>query len=645
MSDVIRVLPDSVANQIAAGEVIQRPSAVIKELVENAVDAGATEVRVFIRDAGRTLIQVVDNGRGMTETDARMAFERHATSKIRSADDLFTLRTMGFRGEALPSICAISQVEVKTRTAEDHVGTRLVINASRVETQEACMCEKGTSISVKNIFFNIPARRKFLKSDSVELANIMREFERMALVNNHVRMSIDTGGKTLDLMPGNFKQRIGDIWKNNLNLQLLPVDVETSIVKLSGFVSRPEFARRRNPLQYLIVNGRVMRHPYFHKAILSCFDNLIPSDTQPCYFLRFEVDPATIDVNISPTKNEIKFENEKEIWPILTASIRAALGKFSAVPSIDFNTDILQVAPLPESQTPDTPGVDIPAGYNPFDLPAPDGAVPGQPRRHVASQWRPTRPDSDWDSLYSGFLNSHASLSATPSASLDSATAVPGSGPGAERTAADNGEPPAPICIQIADSYIVTDSREGLVIIDQHRAHVKILFEEYMRRPAAEAAPSQRVMFPETLTLDAAHVLALEDVEDELKHLGFILRPEARSETDLDNPAAISGRWRIEGMPANLGKTSPADVIMRILDSVCDDSATYGAEGNPVETMRRNVALVLARSAAINRATHLSSREMEEIVSKLFQLPDPVLTPTGRPVIRILSHESLASFF
>ena len=307
MSDVIRLLPDSVANQIAAGEVIQRPASVIKELVENAVDAGATDIRIYLKDAGRTLIQVVDNGCGMSTVDARMAFERHATSKITRADDLFRLHTMGFRGEALPSICAISQVEVKTRTEDSEMGTQLVINGSKVESQTPCICDKGTSISVRNIFFNVPARRKFLKSDNVELSNVMREFERLALVNNNIRLSIDTGNRKLDLRSASLHQRIHDIWKNNLKMELLPVEVDTQLVKIHGYVSRPEYARRRNALQFLIVNGRNMRHPYFHKAIMSCFEGLISSDTQPCYFLKFEVDPSTIDVNIHPTKNEIKF--------------------------------------------------------------------------------------------------------------------------------------------------------------------------------------------------------------------------------------------------------------------------------------------------------------------------------------------------
>ena len=299
MSDVIRLLPDSVANQIAAGEVIQRPASVIKELVENAVDAGATDIRINVKDAGKTLIQIIDNGCGMSETDARMAFERHATSKIRRADDLFTLQTMGFRGEALPSICAISEVEVRTRTTDAPIGTRLVIVGSKVETQEPCVCDKGTCISVRKLFFNVPARRKFLKSDNVELSNIMREFERLALVNNQIRLSIDNGTRLIDLRAALFRLRIEDIWKNNLKSeQLLPVEVDTSLVRIEGFVSRPEFARRRNPLQFLIVNGRNMRHPYFHKAVLSCYDSLIATDTQPCYFLKFTVDPSSIDVNI-----------------------------------------------------------------------------------------------------------------------------------------------------------------------------------------------------------------------------------------------------------------------------------------------------------------------------------------------------------
>lgn len=638
MSDVIRLLPDSVANQIAAGEVIQRPSAVIKELVENAIDAGATEVRIFIRDAGRTLIQVIDNGRGMTETDARMAFERHATSKISSADDLFTLCTMGFRGEALPSICAISQVELRTRTAEDKIGTRLLISGSKTELQEPCVCDTGTNIMVKNLFFNVPARRKFLRSDSVELTNIMREFERMALVNNRVRLSIDTGGKTLDLMPANLKQRISDIWKNNLKLQLLPLDLDTSLIKITGFISRPEFARKRNPLQFLIVNGRNMRHPVFHKAILSCYDNLIAPETQPCYFLKFEVDPATIDVNISPTKNEIKFENEREIWPILTAAVRAALGKFSAVPSIDFEADTLPVDPLPLGTEAPAPAIELPKDYNPFDLSTGES---GRKSRPIGQAWRPTRTDRDWEQLYTDFMSSPAvptEETGRPAefpdgidffhAPEEEAVTVP------HDEALDMNPTPASICVQFADSYIVTPTREGLVVIDQHRAHVRILFEEYISRITLQQEASQRVMFPETLRLDPSLQLAYEEVEDELRRLGFVLVAEGEE-----------GVWRIEGVPPSLGKNSPTDVILRILDSVTDDSVTYGAEADPAESIRRKVALVLARSAAINRGTRLSSEEMEHLVVRLFSLPDPTLSPGGSRVLHILPEATIEALF
>ncbi len=394
MSDIIRLLPDSVANQIAAGEVIQRPASVIKELVENAVDAKATEINIVIRDAGKTLIQVSDNGVGMSETDARMAFERHATSKIRQATDLFSLHSMGFRGEALPSVCAISEVELKTKTEESSLGTRLVIEASKVKFQEPVAAERGTIIAVKKLFFNVPARRKFLKSDSVELANVMREFERLALVNHTLRLSIDTGNRKIELRPGTLRQRIEEIWKGTLSSEhLLPVNIDTPIVKIDGYISRPEYARRRNPLQYMIVNGRNMRHPYFHKAVLSCYDNLIATGTQPCYFLVFTVEPDTIDVNIHPTKNEIKFENESSIWPILTQAIKTSLGKFSAVPSIDFNSDALDVRPLSEGELPVEPDMGFRSDYNPFKEMA---------RTPVGDNYRPTHVSRNWEDVYRG---------------------------------------------------------------------------------------------------------------------------------------------------------------------------------------------------------------------------------------------------
>lgn len=647
MSDVIRLLPDSVANQIAAGEVIQRPASVIKELVENAVDAGATDIRIFIKDAGRTLIQVVDNGKGMSETDARMAFERHATSKIAAAADLFTLHTMGFRGEALPSICAISQVELKTRTEDSPIGTRLVINGSLVETQEPCVCERGVNIMVKNIFFNVPARRKFLKSDNVETSNVMREFERLALVNNNIRMSIDTGTRVIDLRAGTFKQRIGDIWKNNLDLHLLPIDVDTSLVKINGFISRPEYARRRNPLQYLIVNGRNMRHPYFHKAIMNCYDSLIAADTQPCYFLKFEVDPSSIDVNIHPTKNEIKFEYEQEIWPILQASVKAALGKFGAVPSIDFNTDVLPVDPLPQGEIPDRPQLDIPDDYNPFAVETPgkfDGAdfVGRKGRDFGRSARRHTGEDDvpkNWDTLYEKFMERTRGTDSADKPWNDDSDMFPDT---KEAGAAGPDEGVLPemeeqtvgaFCVQHAMRYIITSSREGLIIIDQHRAHVRILYEEFVRKVEQGEQVAQRLMFAESIHLDPEHQGALAEVSDELARIGFVIEYE---EDD---------KWKIKAVPAMLKDIDFRDVILRILESVMEDGVNYGAEGKAAIDLHGKVALVMARSAAIPGGKRLSSDEMEHIVGELFTLPDPAYTPNGNRIYTVLDEHRLDSMF
>ncbi len=622
MSDIIRLLPDSVANQIAAGEVIQRPASVIKELVENAVDAGATDIRILVKDAGKTLIQVADNGSGMSETDVRMAFERHATSKIKKADDLFTLRTMGFRGEALPSICAISEVEVRTRTADSQIGTRMVIVGSKVTEQEPCVCEKGTVISVRKIFFNVPARRKFLKSDNVELSNIMREFERLALVNNHIRLGIDNGTRQLDLRAASLRLRIEDIWKGTLKSDhLIPVDVDTSLVKIEGFVSRPEFARRRNPLQYLIVNGRNMRHPYFHKAIVSCYESLIASDTMPNYFVKFTVDPATIDVNIHPTKNEIKFEYEQQIWPILVSAVKTALGKYSAVPSIDFSADPVPLHPLRAGDMPTAPRVEYRDDYNPF----------------ASQRQRADRPASNWERLYDAFRNggreSELVDAPVPERSAET-TMAPQDGDGQQLFAESAGvSEVAPLCMQYASKYIVTTTRDGLVIIDQHRAHVKILYEEYLQKIGKAEAVSQTVMFPEPIELDESQQTALGEVMDELRRIGFTLEYEEGT------------TWRVTAVPAMLKNAEPRDVIMRILDSVTADSVNYGKEGNVASGLNERVALVMARSAAIRRGQKLTVTEMESITGSLFSMPDPSLTPSGNRIFSVLDETYIQRIF
>ena len=638
MSDVIKLLPDSVANQIAAGEVIQRPASVIKELVENAVDAGASDIRIYIKDAGRTLIQVVDNGKGMSPVDARMAFERHATSKIKRADDLFRLQTMGFRGEALPSICAISQVELKTRTKDSETGTLLLINGSKVEKQEPCVCETGTSISVKNLFFNVPARRKFLKSDNVELMNVMREFERLALVNNNIRMSIDTGSRHLDLRAASFHQRIHDLWKNNLKMQLLPVEVDTALVKIHGYVSRPEYARRRNALQFLIVNGRNMRHPYFHKAILSCFEGLIATDTQPCYFLKFDVDPATIDVNIHPTKNEIKFEYEQEIWPLLTAGVKASLGKNAAVPSIDFSVDAVAVDPL--KGAPESLERESIAGYNPFndrggvDFIGGGGNFGGGDRGSYgsenpyasgayASSRRNYENDSslrNWDKLYAGFM-SKAKDELEDISDAESEGRLPGM--------SDEELKIGGFCLQFADKYILASRREGLMIIDQHRAHVKVLYEQFLASARERQRVSQRVMFPESVVLTPEQQNALKEMEEELAGIGFELEYEEGE------------KWRINALPADLQRCDAKDVVLRILDSVTEDSPNYGLDQRPIASIQERMCLVMARSAAIKRGKRLTEVEMESLLGELFALPDPTYTPGGNKIYTTLDEQAI----
>ncbi len=394
MSDIIHLLPDSVANQIAAGEVIQRPASVIKELVENAIDAEAQEVHVLVTDAGKTCIQVIDDGKGMSETDARLSFERHATSKIREASDLFALRTMGFRGEALASIAAVAEVELKTRQEGEELGTRLVIAGSKVESQEAVSCPKGSNFSVKNLFFNVPARRKFLKSNSTELSNILAEFERIVLAHPEVAFylySNDSELFNLSAMP--LRQRIMAVFGKKMNQQLLTVEVATTLIKISGYVAKPETARKKGSHQYFFVNGRYMRHPYFHKAVMDAYEHLVPAGEQVSYFIYFEVDPANIDVNIHPTKTEIKFENEQAIWQILAAAVKESLGKFSAVPSIDFDQeDMPDIPALGEATSVQPPQVHYNADFNPFK--ASSGAYGGRESY--------SRKPVEWEDLYAG---------------------------------------------------------------------------------------------------------------------------------------------------------------------------------------------------------------------------------------------------
>lgn len=632
MPDRIRLLPDSVANQIAAGEVIQRPASVVKELVENAVDAGADFVRIFIKDAGRTLIQVSDNGIGMSATDARMAFERHATSKIASASDLASLRTMGFRGEALPSICAISQVELRSRTRDASVGTHLVISGSRVELQEPDVCEAGTNIMVKNLFFNTPARRKFMKSDNVELSNIMREFERLALVNPGIRMSIDTGAKTVELRKGTLLQRIGELWKGSLVEQLIPLDVDTPTVKISGYVTRPEFARRRNALQYFLVNGRNMRHPYFKKAVLNCFSGLISPETMPCFFIKFDIDPAAIDVNIHPTKDEIKFEEEAVIWSLLSAAVKASLGKNAAVPSIDFESEALPATSVVDKGAADLPSYDIPSDYNPFASAASmSNRSPG-----IAGLQRPRQnPASDWDKLYEGFMHSGQPRERFESMAPQetSPSAAPALTVGSGLPALDDGIPSVEIedTLQFDDKYIIAVlGGNGVVLIDQYRAHAKVLFEDMMARMKSGHQASQALLFPALLDIEPAQEASLESVLPILRAIGMQIEREGE-------------QYVITGTPPGVTTDRASEIVLRVLETVADEASHYGSESleEASDSVRRSVALSVARSMAVKRGRTLSAEERRQLATDLFSLPDPSFSPTGRRIFTLLDGQAI----
>lgn len=637
MSDVIRLLPDSVANQIAAGEVIQRPASVIKELVENSIDAGATSVTIILKDAGRTLIQVIDNGCGMSDTDARMAFERHATSKIAKADDLFTLHTMGFRGEALASIAAIAHVELRTMLKDASIGCRLVINGSRVECQEPEACVPGSNLMVKNLFFNVPARRKFLKKDTVEMSAIMREFERLALVNTAVDFTLISNDVTLhSLRRGPMKQRICELFGKNLDKQLLPIETDTSIVSINGFVGLPANARKRNPLQYFMVNGRNMRHPYFHKAVMQCYDKLIPADEQPNYFINLRVDPETIDVNIHPTKNEIKFENEQAIWQILTAAIRDSLGRYNAGPAIDFDVEDAPEIPVFSPDVTASHDVLVDERYNPFAEPGPapadwTGRLPASaytPRPRPSFQSRPAILN-DWEKLYDEFLNKRdegfsAMAESSFNAGVPVASALTPSDKAPDELADLPVEESAGGAIQLRNTYIITPTRDGLMVIDQHRAHVRILYDNYLSMISGQEFVGQATMFPDVVELSPSQNAVLTDLAPRLAELGFILTHQT---------ATV---WSIDGIPSVIKDASPRDLLLDMIERVTETGEEPGS------TLRDRVALSLAKSSAIGRGRPLSQNEMDRLVSDLLRLPSPALTPDGKSVFTIIPSDKIA---
>lgn len=600
MPDIIHLLPDSVANQIAAGEVIQRPASVVKELVENSIDAKATRIDVLITDAGKTCIQIVDNGCGMSETDARLAFERHATSKISKASDLFCLHTMGFRGEALPSIAAVSQVELRTKMSEEKLGVCLSIEGSKVVDQQPVACDVGANFMVKNLFFNIPARRRFLKSNQTEFNNIVAEFEKIVLAHPEVRFSlVNNDSVVYDLPSGTYLQRIADVFGKRMNQQLLHIEVDTSIVRIKGFVGTPESSRKKGAKQFFFVNGRYMRHPYFGRAVMLAYDRLIPPDEQVPYFVYFDIDPSRIDVNIHPTKAEIKFEDEQEVFQILMASVKEAVGKFDVAPQLDFGSSATpDEIPVydPRKKSVEQPSITLEGGYNPFENSAP-------PRNSAPRNWQ---------KLFDG-ISSHNEVSQ-------------------EDIIPDVVEPKNPVLgrslehFQYKQRYIMTLVHSGLMVIDQHRAHVRILYERFLKNLSERKCAGERLIFPETVKLTPVESSALAASAGEIIAAGFDI-------SDLGD-----GSFAINALPAGTETLNATELLKDVL------AETDGKTGIK-EEIDKHIALVLARHAAISVGSELGDKEMGGMIDELFATSSPKYTPDGKLVVAIIPQEKIEGLF
>lgn len=602
MEGKVRVLSQAVASQIAAGEVVNRPASVVKELVENAVDAGADSIKVILTDAGRTSIQVIDNGCGMEPEDARLAFERHATSKIRESDDLYSLTTFGFRGEALPSIAAISEVELRTRTSESDTGTLIMIKASEIIQDEPCVCPVGSSFTVRNLFYNVPARRKFLKSNQTEFGHALTEVERVALAHPEVAIELNHQGEQLLSLPASaVKQRIVNLFGRKMNEALLPVDVETSVVKVSGFCSNLDNVKGKGAKQFFFVNGRFMRHPYFHKAVLSAYEGLVPEGDQPSYFLFLTVPADTIDVNIHPTKTEIKFQDEQVIWKILMAAVKETVGRYEEMPTIDFNTADMPDIPIYDASRPVAqPKVSYNPDFNPF-----------AGSRTESGQSRANR--DNWSKLYGDVIEHKVNEGTIPY------------GPAAQVLVQAEETPLKPY--QFADRFILVQSDQGLMIVDQHRAHIRILYERFMSDAKSHKAASQGLLFPEMFQLSQADTAAFSELKPRFASLGFDISDMGR------------GAIAVQGVPSGM---EGQDYERLITDMIAD------LRINPTQEEERqleSMALAMARKASIPVGRHLSENEMQELLRSLKACSMPSRTPDGKAVYVIKSEQEISQWF
>jgi DNA mismatch repair protein MutL len=623
MADIIQLLPDAIANQIAAGEVIQRPASVVKELMENAIDAGASDIRLVVKDAGKALLQVIDNGCGMSETDARMAFERHATSKIRQTNDLFSIRTMGFRGEALASIAAVAQVEIKTRRHSDELGTRLVIEGSELIKQEPCQCPRGTAFSVKNLFFNVPARRNFLKSNSVEMRHIVDEFQRIAIAHSDSFFALHhNDNEVFHLPPGKLRQRLLGLFGKNANKKLVPVEEETEVLRLRGYVGKPEFAKKTRGEQFFFVNDRFIKSPYLNHAIVSAYEDLLPSGTYPLYVMFINIDPRRIDVNVHPTKQEIKFDDERLVYNYLRVAVRHALGQHSITPTLDFDQDPTfsgnRIQPRAQrEETVSSTGTQA-RGTDKADA--------------ISEQQRRARNLKNWEELYEGLEE----FDQTEAASDDMTDPAPhqpltlesdwhGDQQAAGGAAAARESSKAPN--QLHNRYIVSQIKSGILLLDQQAAHERILYEKYLYVLRQQQNSTQQQLFPRTLSLSPADAALLKELQDQINLLGF----------DIEEFGANT--FVINGVPAELAGKQDEQVVIESLLEQYKGNLEFQLE------ITDNLARAMARSASIKKGQPLTADEMQSLIDQLFACEVPYKSPSGRKCFISLELEELSKRF
>ncbi|HLW49778.1 MAG TPA: DNA mismatch repair endonuclease MutL [Sphingobacteriaceae bacterium] len=630
MPDIIQLLPDGVANQIAAGEVVQRPASAVKELIENAIDAGADQIKLLVRDAGKSLIQVIDNGCGMSAADARLSLQRHATSKIRRAEDLFAIRTMGFRGEAMASIAAIAQMELRTRRHEDDLGTVLEVAASEIIRQTEDAMPVGTSISVKNLFYNIPARRNFLKSDVVELRHIVDEFQRVALAHPTVHFTFHNDGNEIyHLPPGTLKQRVVHIFGNNYNERLVPIEEDTSIIRIKGFIGKPKYAKKGRGEQFFFVNKRFVKDAYLNHAILKAYEEVLPDDTYPLYILFIEIDPARIDINVHPTKTEIKYEDEKSIYAIVRSAVKRSLGQYNISPSLDFDQEtgfanMIQPKPL-DQITP--PQISFDPDFNPFLKENPragrgsgstgvGSSGAGSSGGASSNQHKPSGIPQNWEQLYEVTQKIEPQQLTLEQASDHADESKESEGVATNRL------------FQLHKRFIISQIHSGMMLIDQQAAHERILYEQFLQQLEARQGTSQQSLFPQTLDLDPADTALINGLLPEIQALGFQLREFGKN------------TFVIEGVPADLGSgIHEREAITQLLEDFKNN--------RPDSTLdkRQNLARSLARSAAIKAGTELSQLEMAELIDRLFACESANTSIQGKPIILTFTVRELLGQF